>query len=239
MPQSQAGSPFPAHPAAYRRARRRRRWLAGLAVLAAALLLPLAVSRHVAAVGGRHIAADPGAVPPAQVALVLGGGVYPDGTVSPMLADRLEVGLRLYRAGKVGRLLLSGDHGRRGYDEVSAMAAYVERRGIPPEDVFLDHAGFSTYESVYRAREVFGVESAIIVTQGFHLPRALYIAGALGVPATGVASDLRPYLASSWHEWREVAARNKAFLQAGLFQPPPTFLGDPIPITGDGRVTRD
>ncbi|MCL5735701.1 MAG: YdcF family protein [Actinobacteria bacterium] len=185
-----------------------------------------------------HIANGPEDAPHAQAAIVLGALVHADGTPSPMLADRLETAVKLYKAGKVDKLLLSGDHGRTTYDEVNAMLDYVVARGVPDEDVFTDHAGFSTYDTMYRARDVFKVHSAIVVTQGFHLPRAVYTARSLGLEATGVAADIRPY----GNEWRfairDWLARAKAFLDLKITRPGPRFLGPVIPIDGDGRATR-
>lgn len=173
---------------------------------------------------------------PAQAALVLGAGVWDDGTPSAVLMDRLTVAYDLYRAGKVRKILCTGDHGETGYDEVNAMRRYLEKRGVPTEDVFMDHAGFDTYDSMYRARDVFGVRSAIVVTQAFHLPRALYLARSMGLEAQGVSASLRPYLGDDWYAFREVPARAKAFGEV-LIARKPVFLGPEIPITGDGRAT--
>ncbi len=124
-----------------------------------------------------HASAD--AIPAVEAAIVLGARVHPGGQVSGMLHARLEEGLALYRLGKVRKLLLSGDHGQVEYDEVNAMRQYMLRNGVKPEDIFLDHAGFDTYDSLYRARDIFQVSSAVIITQRFHLPRAMYIRLAL------------------------------------------------------------
>jgi SanA protein len=154
-----------------------------------------------------------------------------------MLADRLETGVELYRLGKVEKLLLSGDHGTVPYDEVNAMRTYVIERGVPPEDIFMDHSGFSTFDSMYRARDVFLVTDALVVTQDFHLPRAVYTARALGLEATGVSADRRPYRDTGRLAVREWLARCKAFLQLQVLNSRPRFLGPTIPITGDGRAT--
>ena len=113
--------------------------------------------------------------------LVLGCGVRPDGSPSDMLADRLEQGIALYQAGWADKLLLSGDNGQENYNEVGVMEAYALERGVPGEDIVLDHAGFCTYDSVYRARDIFGAKRLVIITQAYHLSRALYIAQALGL----------------------------------------------------------
>ena len=172
--------------------------------------------------------------PHAQAAIVLGARLLPGGALSPMLADRVAQGLALYRAGAVDRIIVSGDHGSWSYDEPGAMRDALLAAGVPARDVFTDHAGFDTWATMRRAVEVFGVHSAIVVTQGFHLPRAVYLARAAGLQAHGVASDLRAYgrpgLASAV---REVAARVKAVYSAGVRSP---VLGGPaISIDGDGR----
>jgi SanA protein len=176
--------------------------------------------------------------PRAQAAIVLGAKVYDDGTPSPMLADRLETGIKLYKLGKVDKLLLSGDHGQTDYDEVNVMLQYVLERGVPDEDVFTDHAGFDTYDTMYRARDVFKVTTALVVTQEFHLARAVYTARTLGLEATGVVADIQPYTDEFRFAAREVLARVKAIIQLQITHPGPKYLGPAIPIDGDGRATR-
>ncbi len=168
--------------------------------------------------------------------LVLGCLVRSDGSPSDMLTDRLSVGVDLYERGIAPKLLMSGDHGREEYDEVGAMKQYATDRGIPSEDVFMDHAGFSTYESVYRAKEIFGADRIVIVTQEYHLYRALYLAEALGIEAYGVSADVRTYRNQWTRELREILARNKDFVN-GSVQPKPTHLGDPIDLSGNGDIT--
>lgn len=168
--------------------------------------------------------------------LVLGCGVRPDGSPSDMLADRLQRGVELYNLRVAPKLLMSGDHGTKGYNEVGAMKAYAVSADIPTEDIFLDHAGFSTYESVYRAKEIFQAKRVIIVTQGYHLYRALYIARELGLEAWGVSADLRSYYGQTARDVREILARCKDFGMC-IFKPEPTFLGEIIPVSGDGNVT--
>ncbi len=172
----------------------------------------------------------------ADCILILGAGVRDDGSPSNMLEDRLLTGIGLYSSGNPAPLLMSGDHGREEYDEVNCMKDYAVTKEIPAEDIFMDHAGFSTYESLYRARDVFGAEKVIIVTQKYHLYRALYIAKSLGLDAVGVSADLRTYYGQSLRETREIAARVKDFFYT-VFQPLPTYLGDPISLAGDGNVT--
>ncbi|MBK7645091.1 MAG: YdcF family protein [Planctomycetes bacterium] len=176
---------------------------------------------------------------PAPVAIVLGAGVHRDGTPSDALADRLEQAVELYHAGKVKKLLLTGDHRTRDYDETNCMRRWALEHGVAEEDVFCDHAGFSTHDSLARARQIFGVERAIVVTQAFHLPRALYTAAAMGIEAHGVACDRRSYRASAWFALRETGSRVKAFVQSGVLHCAPSVGGEPISIEGDGRATWD
>lgn len=174
----------------------------------------------------------------ADCILILGAGVWENDRPSRMLADRLNQGIELYQAGAADRLLMSGDHGRAEYDEVNVMKAYAMERGIPSEHIFMDHAGFSTYESMYRARDVFEAKKVIIVTQRYHMYRALYVARALGLDAYGVTSDPWQYQGQTYRELREMAARIKDFFYV-ILKPKPTYLGDTIPVYGDGNVTND
>lgn len=170
--------------------------------------------------------------------LVLGCKVGNDGTLSHMLEDRLRQGVALYDLGAAPKLLMSGDHGTPEYDEVDAMKRYAVDAGIPSCDVFMDHAGFSTYESVYRAKEVFAAQRVIIVTQEYHLYRALMVAREMGLEAYGVAVNYRTYVGQTSRDIREVLARVKDFGMT-IFWPEPTYLGDVIPISGNGELTHD
>jgi SanA protein len=156
----------------------------------------------------------------APVALVFGAGVHSDGTPSQVLGDRLDTAIDLYQSNKVDGLLLSGDHGAPEYDEVDAMRVYVERKGVPASAITLDHAGFDTYSSVARAARVFGVKKAIFVSQGYHLPRALFVARAEGIEAQGVAADRRAYRGMIWFELREIFSRTKACLDVVVHRSP-------------------
>ena len=169
--------------------------------------------------------------------IVLGAGIWGD-KPSPMLQDRLDEAIKLYEAGIAPKIIMSGDNGREGYDEVNVMKDYAINKGIPSEDIFMDHAGFSTYESIYRAKEIFKVEKAIIVTQKYHLYRALHIGNKLGINVTGVGADPRKYSGQIFRELREILARNKDFIQA-IFKLKPTYLGETIPVSGDGNITND
>lgn len=189
-------------------------------------------------VSGKALIVSAETARPAQAVLVLGALVFPDGRVSPMVSDRLETAYRLYRQGTVKKILVTGDHGQHDYDEVNTMRKYLEQKGVPSEDIFMDHAGFDTYDSMYRARDVFAVSSAVVVTQAFHLPRALYIGARLGLDAQGVVAEGPVYYDTPRYELREMAARVKAFGEV-LIRRKPVFLGRVIPITGDGRETHD
>ncbi len=173
----------------------------------------------------------------ADCILVLGAGVSDDGTPSLLLRDRLETGTALYLDGVSDRLLMSGDHGRKDYDEVNSMKDYAVGMGADPSEVFTDHAGFSTYESLYRAKEVFGADKIIIVTQEYHLYRALYIAEQLDIEAYGVAcKDIR-YGGQDWRDFREILARNKDFLYC-MIEPEPWSVGElRYPLDGDASST--
>ena len=211
-----------------------------LIVLSAALLLallPFGISAFVcASVQDRILTPDDAASLSADAILVLGARVWDNGNPSGILEDRLITGILAYEAGASNRLLMSGDHGQEDYDEVNAMKDYAVELGVAPEVIFMDHAGFSTYESLYRARDIFQTRTLIIVSQQYHLYRALYVARALGLTAYGVSADLGDYAGMPRFEAREILARMKDFVYA-IFQPLPTYLGDVIPITGDGSAT--
>ena len=168
--------------------------------------------------------------------MVLGAAVNPDGTPSQMLKDRLETGIALYHMGVAPKLLLTGDNGQMEYNEVQVMKNFAVDRGVAEEDIFLDHAGFSTYDSVYRASYVFGVESMVVVTQEYHLYRALYGCNRMGIDAVGASADQAVYRGQEMREGREILARIKDF-GMWLVKPEATFLGEAIPISGSGITT--
>lgn len=145
--------------------------------------------------------------------IVLGCQVKDDGKPSDMLADRITRGIDLYKQSAAPKIIMSGDHGRKGYDEVNTMKQVAIDAGVPSSDIFMDHAGFSTYESLYRAKEIFEADKLIIVTQEYHLYRALYIAEQLGIEAYGVNSDYHTYWGQSNREAREILARCKDFVK--------------------------
>ena len=171
-----------------------------------------------------------------QCIMVLGCAVWADNEPSPMLRDRLDTAIALYKAGVAPKLLLSGDNSIVEYSEPDCMLKYTLAQGVPPEDIFLDFAGFSTYESVYRSHAVFMADRMIVVTQKYHLFRALNACEALGIEAKGVASSQQKYAGRYYREAREVLARNKDFFK-GIIKAKPTYLGDEIPVDGDGTVT--
>ncbi len=207
-------------------------------LLFSGIALILIISSHVEK-SMRKYMVRPDAAPEAHTAIVLGAYVDPEGWLSDMLEDRVMTAVELYRRGKVKKLLMTGDHGEESYDEVNNMRLYAEKEGVPTEDIFMDHAGFKTYESMYRADKVFKVKSALVVTQHFHLARAVYLARSRGLDATGVIADRRKYWNVEYNYIREVPARVKDFIQVNYTKPLPTFLGPVISIEGDGRATHD
>ena len=176
-------------------------------------------------------------LPECDAVLVLGAKANSDGTPSLALKDRLDYALELYEKGKVKKILASGDHGTKEYDEVNTMLNYLLDKGVPREDIFLDHAGFDTYDSIYRARDVFLVESVIISTQEFHMPRSLYIARNRGLESYGYSCDDKMIYKMFYLNARESLARVKAFLEVEVLHAKPKYLGEAIPISGDGTAT--
>ena len=186
----------------------------------------------------RIISCEEASVLEADCIIILGAGVRDDGSPSHMLEDRLLRGIEVYEAGASTKILMSGDHGREEYDEVNTMKNFAILRGVDSENIFMDHAGFSTYESMYRAKEIFGVKKVVVITQGYHLYRALYIANSLGLDAYGVSADLRTYRGQEYFNFREAIARIKDFFTV-IVRPEPTYLGESIPIVGNGDITND
>ena len=172
--------------------------------------------------------------PTTQVAMILGASVLADGTLSAVLKERVDKAIELYRAGKVSKILMTGDNSTLSHNEVEPVRRYLLAAGVLPEDIFLDHAGFDTYSSMYRARDVFDVTSVTIVSQPFHLPRAVYIARALGLQAIGV--DAGSGEAFVYNTVREAPASIKAEIDL-LFYRTPKYLGPEFPISGTGSTT--
>ena len=169
--------------------------------------------------------------------LVLGAGIWGD-KPSPMLEDRLLQGITLYNNQTSSKIIMSGDHGKEEYDEVNVMKDYLIDNGIDSNNIFMDHAGFSTYDSIYRAKNIFQANDIVIVTQKYHLYRSLYLAKRLGLNAVGVSATLRDYTGSLKFEAREILARDKDFFKV-MFKPEASIMGDEIPVFGDGSVTDD
>lgn len=173
----------------------------------------------------------------ADCILVLGAGIR-NNKPTPMLRDRLEFAINLYKEKKAPKIIMSGDHGEVDYNEVAVMKKYALDKGIKSSDIFMDHAGFSTYDSIYRARDIFKAKKIIIVTQDYHLYRALYIASSLGLEAVGVPANPQSYAGQPMREVREIVARTKDVLGC-IIKPEPKYLGEAIPVSGDGDITND
>jgi SanA protein len=203
---------------------------AALLLIGSAVLV-LGLARLIAVVYARPLTHRLVDIPVARVAIVLGAGLQRDGTPSPVLRDRVAAAAELYFAGKVEKLLLSGDNRFLNYNEPGAMRNYALSLGVPDNALVLDYAGRRTYDTCYRARAIFGVDKAIVVTQGFHLPRALFLCNALGVKASGFSADRREYnrVSSLYWDMRELPATLVALWEAKITHPLPV-LGDPEPI---------
>jgi len=218
--------------------RRRPRLLLAI-VLAPVLASVLLVVAHVVVARERaHVYRAIASVPAREVAIVPGARIWDDGQPSMILEDRLQAALELHRAGKVRRILVSGDHSRTEYDEVNAMRRWLVDRGVPSDDVFMDHAGLRTLDTMQRAARVFGVRAAIVCTQDFHLARALYLARDAGIDAVGFVADRRAYPQAVHDQVRETLATAAAVLDVA-FGRGPRFLGPRVDLDGDARATHD
>lgn len=178
-----------------------------------------------------------GEVTQKQVVIIPGAGAK-GGVPSDVFRDRLETGAELYHEGMVEKILVSGDHGTKGYDEVNTARLFLLDKGVLPEHIFLDHAGFDTYDTMWRAHHIFGVENAVVVTQKFHLSRAVYLARVFDIDAIGVEADKQPYRDAERLWIREQFARVKAVGNV-LLKSEGSVGGPPIPLSNDGRVTWD
>lgn len=170
--------------------------------------------------------------------LILGAGIIDNSRPTLMLKDRLDKGVELYKMGLAPKIIMSGDHGKEEYDEVNIMKSYAIKQGVPSEDIFMDHAGFNSYDSIYRAKEIFGVKKAIIVTQNYHLYRSIYIANKLGLKVYGGKADARIYTGMPFYLSREILARIKNFIKC-IKKPLPRFMGEKISLKQTGDVTND
>ncbi len=220
----------------------RRFFIAAAGIIIAAVLVVLGLNAYVTLSARDDIVAtDKGAGTETaegkfDCILVLGCAVWADNQPSPMLRDRLDTAIALYKGGAAPKLLLSGDNRTREYSEPDCMLQYALKAGVAEEDIFLDYAGLSTYDSVYRAKNIFGADKIIIVTQTYHLYRALYDSRALGLRAKGAASDQRRYSGRLLREIREVMARDKDMVKC-IFKPASRAGGEEIDIHGDGSAT--
>jgi SanA protein len=185
-----------------------------------------------------YIYSDPDKIPASFTALVPGASVFSSGRPSAILADRLDKAIELFEHNKIKRFLLSGDHAKPHYDEVNNMRTYLCEHGIPDSVIFTDHAGFDTYNSIVRAKDIFGVDSLVVVTQNFHLYRAVYIAREKGLIVNGYIADKRSYTSMPYFYFRESFANIKAFIEV-LLDTKPVYGGEKIPIRGDSRLSRD
>jgi SanA protein len=210
--------------------------LTGLGAVLAVVLAVGALNLYVVLAAEGRATDDVARLPHAQAAIVLGAGVQPDGSMSGMLVDRVQRAIDLYRAGRVDKIIVSGDHQRWSYDEPGTMRRALQRHGVPDDAIFTDHAGFDTRATMVRAHRVFDVDSAIVITQGFHMGRALYLARAAGLDAHGLTADLHPYgRQGKISDVREVLARVKAVTDTVTDRG--VLLGPAHPIAGDGRST--
>lgn len=173
-----------------------------------------------------------------EAILILGCRVMPNGELSYMLKDRLDKGIELYKNNVAPKIIVSGDHGQTNYDEVNTMKNYLIDNEIPSEDIFMDHAGFSTYDSLYRAKEIFGANKIIVVTQTYHLYRAIYVGKSLGIETYGTPAVEIDYYGQFSRDIREFIARNKEFIKC-IIKPKPKYLGEKISLAGNGDVTND
>lgn len=211
----------------------------GIIIIAILMIIVLGINLYVRASTNKQILGENDYTKLSDIdcIIILGAGVWGD-KPSPILEDRLLEGIKLYQNNVSDKIIMSGDHGRESYDEVNIMKNYAIEKGIPSENIFMDHAGFSTYESIYRARDIFKAKKIVIVTQKYHLYRALYAANCLGLEAYGVGADPRQYSGATFRELREILARDKDFIKC-IFKTKPTYLGDTIPVSGNGDVTND
>lgn len=213
--------------------------LISLILLTLSFIIMLLIYNDISTKSKPFIIKDLNSAPEVQAVLVLGARVYSDGSLSPVLEDRVIVGINLYKLGKAKKIIFSGDHRKEHYDEPNAMKRYAEKKGVPQKDIFLDHAGFRTFDSLYRAKEVFKLKSVIVVTQEFHLGRSIYIGKKLGLNVYGMKSDRRTYQKHWVNHIREFLARTLAFSDLFITNRKPHFLGPTINIHGNGNQTHD
>lgn len=203
------------------------------------ILIFIIINLYVDRLSKKYIYNDVSDIPKAYTGIVLGAYVWNNSRPSYVLRDRLMAAIKLYNSQKIDKILLSGDNGQKEYDEVNVMKKYLLENGIPENIIFLDHAGFDTYSTMIRAREIFDVKDAIVITQDFHITRSVYLARKNGINAYGYSvpsvSSRRNYI-KRWT--RDKIAVIKAFLNV-LTNRKPKYLGPKIPITGDNKKSWD
>ena len=214
----------------------KRSFLSLCAIAALGMIVFFLVQLHIGRSAKPYLLNSAAEAPVCDAVMILGALVYSSGAPSPIVADRLDYGYELYTHGKAKKILVSGDHGQKYYDEVNAMMNYLLDKGVPREDIFMDHAGFNTYDSMYRARDIFRVESLLISTQEFHIGRSVYIARRLGIEAYGYPCEDKAIYNMPYLNLRESLARVKAFWDTTIKRKP-KYLGEAIPISGDGIAT--
>lgn len=209
-----------------------------IVLLVLGLIITISINQYVKKSSKDKILEDFSDIKDIDAILILGCEVKEDGSLSLMLKDRLDKGINLYKSGVAPKVIVSGDHRKEHYDETNAMKSYMIKNGVPSEDIFMDHAGFSTYDSMYRANYIFQVKKCVIVTQEYHLYRAIYIGNSLGIETYGAYAVKTKYYGQIRRDFREVLARNKDFIKC-IIKPQSTYLGDTIPVSGNGDITND
>lgn len=209
------------------------------AILVITVALCISVNSLIEQYGNNYIVLSKTA-PRVDAIIIPGAKVNIDGTPSSSLKNRLDQGFDLYERSCAKKILLSGDHTSEYYDEVTVMREYLEEKGVAPEDIFLDHAGIDTYHTMYRAKNLFGISNALVVSQHYHNVRAIYIGRQLGMTVLAVdAADTDNVATTKKMNLREYGARFKAFLQAGIIKPQPEITETPVSIFSDGTVTHE
>jgi SanA protein len=204
--------------------------------LASVITIFFAVQIYIKQSTKEYLISDPVHAPTCDFIMVLGAQVYSNGTPSPVLEDRLDYAYELYSQGKAPKILVSGDHGRRGYDEVNSMRQYLIHKGVPIDNIFMDHAGFNTYDSMCRASEIFDIKTLLICTQEFHISRSIYLAHASGIEAYGYPCEDKEIYNMVSLNVRECFARVKAMWDVTIKRSP-KYLGEVIPTSGSGKAT--
>ncbi|MFK7779849.1 MAG: ElyC/SanA/YdcF family protein [Candidatus Gracilibacteria bacterium] len=204
--------------------------------LSLVVIFIVAVNFYVLNFSKTHYYYDVDGLDEKYIGLVFGASVLRNGTPSDILKDRLKVAFEAYNKHKIAKIIVSGDNSKSSYNEPVAMQKYLLKLGVEIDDIYLDYAGFDTYDSLYRAREIFGAQELVLFTQDFHLKRAMYISSKLGIDSYGVETNLQKYLASDYYNIREIFARLKAFIEVEILKASPRFLGEKIEIITDEKI---